>query len=39
MRVERLSCPHCGRHLDSEAIKDLTDNITFNKYRLFLRNL
>lgn len=39
MRIEKISCPHCGIPLQPDVIKDLTDITTFNKYRLFLRNL
>ncbi len=39
MRIQRLSCPHCGDHLPDNFIKDLLDRATFNKYRQFLRNL
>lgn len=39
MRIEKISCPHCGIPLQPDVIKDLTDLTTFNKYRLFLRNL
>lgn len=39
MRVERIACPHCSLALPPEAIRELTDTPTYNKYRLFLRNL
>lgn len=39
MRVEKISCPHCHILLASELIRDLTDIPTFNKYKLFIRNL
>ncbi len=39
MRVEKISCPHCGVFLTQDLIRDLTDIATFNKYKLFIRNL
>jgi hypothetical protein len=39
MRVERIACPHCSIPLPPEAIREFTDTPTYNKYRLFLRNL
>lgn len=39
MRVQKISCPHCGTLISSEVIRDLIDSQTYNKYKLFLRNL
>lgn len=39
MRVEKISCPHCGVILTQDLIRGLTEVSTFNKYKLFIRNL
>jgi hypothetical protein len=39
MKVERITCPHCTAILTPEIISQFVDRTTFDKYKVFVRNL